>query len=218
MLLVDEADSILIDQASTPLIISCPQPRPPDEQGAFRWCDATSAKFAAPNATIGWTARKRSAKLTQAGCRPCFDRTQPPDRWPSLDGRVCPSRAVTGGPGVLPRGAGHRSRREGRDRRRRTGRVLPWPEVAGWAAAGDRSPGGSGVQRSDGPRPGPRRRATVEKYGHLCGMTGTATDVAEELRGVYPRGGAGGSAASALPAAGGGDAVCSRRWRPSWRR
>lgn len=184
--LVDEADSILIDQASTPLIISCPQPCPPDEQVLFRWCDATSAKLIADR-HYRLDREKRSAKLTQAGCRSVLLTGRPPQigRFPtdrlfaqverSLVARECYRGerdyiVLDGKVEIVDEG---------------TGRVLPgrkWQDGLQQAIEVQ-----AGVAFSD--PMGTAARITLQsymkKYGHLCGMTGTATDVADELRAVY---------------------------------
>lgn len=66
--LVDEADSILIDEARTPLIIGLTQPNDPGTVSLFRWCHRAIAHLE-PDVDFVYEAKRRSAYLTDAGCR-----------------------------------------------------------------------------------------------------------------------------------------------------
>lgn len=66
--LVDEADSVLIDDARTPLIISMTEPNRPAMVELYRWC-AEFAPTLALHADFEYDPHKREAVLTEAGCR-----------------------------------------------------------------------------------------------------------------------------------------------------
>jgi preprotein translocase subunit SecA len=66
--LVDEADSILVDEARTPLIIALNQPNDPATVSLYRWADRATHHL--QNAVdYVYEADKRAAYLTDAGCR-----------------------------------------------------------------------------------------------------------------------------------------------------
>jgi preprotein translocase subunit SecA len=79
--LVDEADSVLIDQSRTPLIISCPRPQASADDTLFRWCHRVSADLVQAR-DFRFAEGQHSATLTEAGCR----RVQLTARPPGLDG------------------------------------------------------------------------------------------------------------------------------------
>jgi len=66
--LIDEADSILIDEARTPLIIALPQVSDPATVNLYRWCDSAIRNLT-PNEHFVYEPERRSAYLTEAGCR-----------------------------------------------------------------------------------------------------------------------------------------------------
>jgi preprotein translocase subunit SecA len=66
--LVDEADSVLIDDARTPLIISMTEPNRPAMVELYRWC-AERIGDLAPLRDFEYDPHKREALLTEAGCR-----------------------------------------------------------------------------------------------------------------------------------------------------
>ncbi len=66
--LVDEADSVLIDDARTPLIISMTEPNKPAMVELYRWCSEFAQTLMLPN-DFEYDPHKRSAVLTEAGCR-----------------------------------------------------------------------------------------------------------------------------------------------------
>ncbi len=66
--LVDEADSILIDEARTPLIIGLTQPNDAATVSLFRWCHRAIVHLEA-NVDFAYEPKRRSAYLTDAGCR-----------------------------------------------------------------------------------------------------------------------------------------------------
>jgi preprotein translocase subunit SecA len=66
--LVDEADSIFIDEARTPLIIGLTRPNTASKTTLVRWCNRTAMKLE-PNSDFVFEPEKRTVYLTDAGCR-----------------------------------------------------------------------------------------------------------------------------------------------------
>ena len=66
--LIDEADSILIDESRTPLIIGLQQPTPPAKVSLYRWCIGIARQLQ-PLADFEFDPRKRLAHLTERGSR-----------------------------------------------------------------------------------------------------------------------------------------------------
>lgn len=66
--LVDEADSILVDEARTPLLIGTQIPNDPENVALFRWCHRMSTRLELPR-DFSYDPRKRQARLTDQGCR-----------------------------------------------------------------------------------------------------------------------------------------------------
>lgn len=66
--LIDEADSILIDEARTPLIIGLTMPNDAGTVSLFRWCHRAVSHLEA-NVDFVYEPERRSAYLTDAGCR-----------------------------------------------------------------------------------------------------------------------------------------------------
>jgi len=66
--LIDEADSILIDEARTPLIIGLTQPNDPGTVNLFRWSNRATFQLT-PRDDYVYEPERRSAWLTDAGCR-----------------------------------------------------------------------------------------------------------------------------------------------------
>jgi preprotein translocase subunit SecA len=66
--LIDEADSILIDEARTPLVIGLTQPNDPGTVNLFRWSNRATFQLE-PQADYVYEPERRSAWLTDAGCR-----------------------------------------------------------------------------------------------------------------------------------------------------
>jgi len=75
--LVDEADSVLIDDARTPLIISMTEPDRPAMIELYRWCSEFAQSLTLPN-DFEYDPHKRSAVLTEAGCRRVVLARKPP--------------------------------------------------------------------------------------------------------------------------------------------
>ena len=66
--LIDEADSILIDEARTPLIIGLTQPNDPATVNLFRWSNRATFQLE-PRSDYVYEPERRSAWLTDTGCR-----------------------------------------------------------------------------------------------------------------------------------------------------
>jgi preprotein translocase subunit SecA len=66
--LIDEADSILVDEARTPLIIALTQPNDASTVNLYRWSDRAALELK-PHVDFEYEADKRSAYLTDPGCR-----------------------------------------------------------------------------------------------------------------------------------------------------
>ena len=66
--LIDEADSILIDEARTPLIIGLTQPNDPGTVNLFRWSNRATFQLK-PKEDYVYEPERRSAWLTDTGCR-----------------------------------------------------------------------------------------------------------------------------------------------------
>jgi preprotein translocase subunit SecA len=66
--LVDEADSVLIDDARTPLIIATEEPDRPSQLELFKWC-ADLAPSLSLHGDFEFDPHKREATLTDQGCR-----------------------------------------------------------------------------------------------------------------------------------------------------
>ena len=66
--LIDEADSILIDEARTPLIIGLTQPNDPATVNLFRWSNRATFQLEARTDYM-YEPERRSAWLTDVGCR-----------------------------------------------------------------------------------------------------------------------------------------------------
>ncbi len=66
--LIDEADSVLIDEARTPLIIGLTFPNDAGTVSLFRWCQRAISHLE-PNVDFAYEPHRRSAYLTDAGCR-----------------------------------------------------------------------------------------------------------------------------------------------------
>jgi len=66
--LIDEADSILIDEARTPLIIGLTQPNDPGTVNLFRWSNRATFQLKSREDYV-YEPERRSAWLTDTGCR-----------------------------------------------------------------------------------------------------------------------------------------------------
>lgn len=66
--LIDEADSILVDEARTPLIIALTQPNDASTVNLYRWSDRAAQELT-PHVDFEYEPDKRLAYLTDPGCR-----------------------------------------------------------------------------------------------------------------------------------------------------
>ena len=66
--LVDEADSVLIDEARTPLIIGLQAPQKPEMVGLLRWSQKVAGELV-PERDYVYDQQAKAAYLTEAGCR-----------------------------------------------------------------------------------------------------------------------------------------------------
>ena len=184
--LVDEADSILIDQARTPLIISTRQPYETAELSLFRWCDGTARRLDRQT-DFHFEADRRSVRLTQGGCRRVLLASKP-----ILLDRFRPERIYRQVERALVAQLGFAADREyivvdGNVEivDESTGRVLEgrkWQDGLQQAIEID-----AGAEVSDATQSAARVtvQAYLTRYDHLCGMTGTAYSVRNELKRVY---------------------------------
>lgn len=183
---IDEADSILIDQASTPLIISCPQPATLGELKLFHWCEQFSGELTAAEDFL-LSPRQHAVRLTQRGCRKL--RLIPK---PNPLGRLPVESIFTQMERVLAARHFFRENHEYlviEDRveiiDQGTGRVLPgrkWQDGLQQAIEIQ-----AGLTPSD--TLGSAARITIQcylkNYDFLCGMTGTADEARRELSSTY---------------------------------
>ncbi len=75
--IVDEADSVLIDDARTPLLIGTAQPESPQRVALFRWCSRAIRKLES-HADYVADSKKRQVFLTDPGCRKVVLLGKPP--------------------------------------------------------------------------------------------------------------------------------------------
>ena len=183
---IDEADSILIDQASTPMIISCPQPPSTDDIELLHWCERISEGLTAA-ADFSLDPRLQSARLTHGGCRKLRLTVKP-----TPVGRLPVESVFTQVERALAARHFFRENLEYLviDERleildQGTGRVLPgrkWRD--GLQQAIELR---AGLSPSDAS--GSAARVTLQSYLRnyrvLCGMTGTAAEARSELKSTF---------------------------------
>jgi len=75
--IVDEADSVLIDDARTPLLIGTAQPEAPQRVALFRWCSRAIRRLDPQKDYVAIT-KKRQVFLTDPGCRKIVLLGKPP--------------------------------------------------------------------------------------------------------------------------------------------
>lgn len=184
--LVDEADSILIDQARTPLIISSLRPYSSATETLIRWSHRLASQLA-PESDFHYLTQQRSARLTEHGCqrvqlgsRPAVLSEFPMDQ---LYRQVEFSLAARLGYGpdrefVVING-------EVQIVDESTGRVLDgrkWRDGLQQAIEAQ-----AGVSLSDPTASAARvtLQSYFRRYEHLSGMTGTADSARPEFRAVY---------------------------------
>lgn len=184
--LIDEADSILIDEAKTPLIIGLTQPNDPATVNLYRWSHRATHRLEA-NLDYVYEPDRRTAYLTDDGCRKVVLMAKP-----SLLNSMDTERIYTQVEKALTaRHAFHLDR--------------DYVVVDKKVAIVDESTGRimDGRKWQDGlhqaieakelvpitAATGQAARITVQsffrQYSHLAGMTGTAVQAARELKKTY---------------------------------
>ncbi len=182
---VDEADSILIDEARSPLIISMGAPRPCEEPGPYRLADRLACEL---EAGVHFSAKATGARLTL-----------------TPEGHAAASAALTDE--VLAQirrvwaqyvdNALHARKQLRRDVHyivvdgkvvivdEFTGRPCPertWRDGLHQAVE---AAAGVEIQEENGSEATITRPAYFRLYGKVCGMTGTAAEAASEMRSSY---------------------------------
>jgi preprotein translocase subunit SecA len=184
---VDEADSILIDEASTPLIISAsPDGDEEEEAERYRWAALAAPQFE-DKTDYTYDHDKRTADLTLTGRRKvraipkpsALDQTGLPDVYEFIQRAIQVSRNY------------HRDEHYVI----RNGEVVIVDEFTGRLGEGRKWRDGihQAVEAKEGVKvtwaTGQAARVTVQDYflrfEHLAGMTGTAAASARELRSIY---------------------------------
>ena len=183
---IDEADSILIDQASTPMIISCPQPATADDLELFHWSEQCADRLT-PAIDYSLNPRLQSARLTHRGCR-----TLRLTRKPTAVGRL-PTESVFAQ--VERAIAARHFYRESQeyiviDERveiidQGTGRLLPGRKWRDGLQQAIEIRAGLQPSTTTGSAARVTLQSYLRNYQFLCGMTGTAAEARHELRRTY---------------------------------
>ena len=184
--LVDEADSLLIDEARTPLIIGLTRPNEPATVSLYRWA-AHAATQLTRDEDFVYEPEHRSAQLTRAGCRSVLLAAKP-----SLVDTIDSERVYVAVERALTAELGFR-----RDRDyvvvgdkvaivdESTGRVMEgrkWQDGLHQAVeAKERAP----VTAATGQAARITMQSYFREYRYLAGMTGTALPARRELKKNY---------------------------------
>lgn len=184
--LIDEADSVLIDEARTPLIIGMTQPNDPGSVSLFRWCYRTASRLE-PNVDFVYEPHRRTAFLTDAGCRRIV-LTSKPSLISSIDSeRIYRhiEQAVTA----------HLAYQKNRDYVIVEDEIVIVDESTGRIMDGRKWQDGlhqSIEAKEQVPitaTSGEAARVTIQsffrRYSHLAGMSGTAMQAGRELKKIY---------------------------------
>ena len=192
--LVDEADSILIDDARTPLLIALGEPNDAASAALFRWCTRTS-RLLQPSIDFQYEPGRRAAWLSEAGCRHVLSLPKPA----SIDSvdteRIYKQveRALTAQFGfarnrdyVVDGGKG-RSHAKVSIVDESTGRVMDgrkWQDGLHQAIESKEN-----IPLTEATRPAAQMtvQSFFNQYTHLAGLTGTAVQSAGEFRRIYQR-------------------------------
>ncbi|MBL8816130.1 MAG: translocase [Planctomyces sp.] len=184
--LIDEADSILIDEARTPLIIGLTKPNDPATVNLFRWSNRATFQLQ-PREDYVYEPERRSAWLTDTGCRKVVLMSKP-SLLSSMDteriyGQV--EKALT---------AKHAFERD-RDYVIVENKIVIVDEGTGRVMDGRKWQDGlhQAIEAKElvpiTAATGEAARITVQsffrQYTNLCGMTGTALPARAELRKTY---------------------------------
>jgi preprotein translocase subunit SecA len=184
--LIDEADSILIDEARTPLIIGLTQPNDPGTVNLFRWSNRATFQLQ-PREDYVYEPERRSAWLTDAGCRKVVLMSKP-----SLMNSMDTERIYTQVEKALT--AKHAFEKD-RDYVIVDEKVMIVDEGTGRIMDGRKWQDGlhQAIEAKElvpiTAATGEAARITVQSffrnYTNLCGMTGTAIPARRELKKTY---------------------------------
>ncbi len=184
--LIDEADSILIDEARTPLIIGLTKPNDPATVNLFRWSNRATFQLE-PRLDYVYEPERRNAWLTDHGCRKVVLMSKP-----SLLSSMDTERIYGQVENALT--ARHAFERD-RDYVIAENKIVIVDEGTGRVMDGRKWQDGlhQAIEAKElvpiTAATGEAARITVQsffrQYTHLCGMTGTALPAAAELRRTY---------------------------------
>lgn len=187
--LVDEADSILIDEARTPLIIALPTPRDADQELLIRWARTIVPRLQQRDDWV-YQPREKRMQLTIGGCQKVLLAPRPPRA--DVHGLESLFKHVE--TALLAEHAF----RLGRDYTIVEGEVVIVDESTGRLMTGRKWQDGlhqavevkEDVELTE--ENGQAARITIQsyllRYKHLCGMTGTAWSARRELQRTYKLG------------------------------
>ncbi len=184
--LIDEADSVLIDEARTPLIIGMTQPNDPGSVSLYRWCYRTAAKLQ-PDVDFLYEPHRRTAFLTDTGCRRIVLTSKP-----SLISSIDSERIYRHIEQALTAGLAYQNDRD---------YVIVEDEIVIVDESTGRIMDGrkwqDGLHQSIEAKEqvpitatsGEAARVTIQsffrRYSNLAGMSGTAVQAARELKKIY---------------------------------
>jgi preprotein translocase subunit SecA len=184
--LVDEADSVLIDDAGTPLVIGMEEPQTEAAQQLFAWSRQAALQLK-PVEEFVWRQDQRQAELTEAGCWKTLLIAKPP-ALDSFDAEKLYHHVEQ----ALRAELGFENNR---DYVVKDGEVAIVDESTGRILDGRKWQEGlhQAVEAKEGVEitadTGEAARITVQsffrRYQHLAGMTGTAVAAAREFRRTY---------------------------------
>ncbi len=184
--LIDEADSILIDEARTPLIIGLTKPNDPATVNLFRWSNRATFQLE-PRTDYVYEPERRNAWLTDAGCRKVVLMSKP-----SLLSSMDTERIYSQVEKALT--AKHAFERD-RDYVIVDNKIVIVDEGTGRVMDGRKWQDGlhQAIEAKElvpiTAATGEAARITVQsffrQYSNLCGMTGTALPAAGELKKTY---------------------------------
>ncbi|HQX53107.1 MAG TPA: translocase [Planctomycetaceae bacterium] len=184
--LIDEADSILIDEARTPLIIGLTQPNEPATVNLFRWSNRATFQLESKRDYV-YEPERRTAWLTDAGCRKVVLMSKP-----SLLSSIDTERIYTQVEKALT--ARHAFELD-RDYVIVENKVVIVDEGTGRIMDGRKWQDGlhQAIEAKElvpiTAATGEAARVTVQsyfrQYSHLAGMTGTALPARSELKKTY---------------------------------
>ena len=183
---IDEVDSILLDQACTPLIISCPQPATEEDLMLFHWSEQFADRLSV-SADYLLDPRIQSVRLTQRGVRR-LRLTAKPTAVARRPGEVLFSQIERA---LAARHFFHENREylmvDGRLEivDQGTGRILPGRKWRDGLHQAIEIRAGLKPSDSTGSAARVTLQAYLKRYRFLCGMTGTASEARAELKSTY---------------------------------